>query len=44
MQKLKDNYSLSLKSMRKTISHFMIVLTMTHMMEFMSSATSVSVT
>jgi hypothetical protein len=44
MQKLKDNYSLSLKSMSKTISPFLIVLTMTHMMEFVSSAMSVSVT
>jgi hypothetical protein len=44
MKKLKDNYSLSLKSMSKTISHFLIVLTMTHMMEFVSSAASVSVT
>ena len=44
MQKLKDNYSLSLKSMSKTISPFLIILTMTHMMEFMSSAASALVT
>ena len=41
---LKDNYSLNFKSMSKTISPFLIILTMTHMMEFMSSATSTSVT
>jgi len=44
MQKLKDNYSLSLKSMSKTISPFLIILTMTHMIEFVSSAASVFVT
>ena len=44
MQKLKDNYSSSLKSMSKTISPFLIMLTMTHKMEFVSSAASVSVT
>ena len=43
-QKFRDNYSLSLKSMSKTISHFSIILTMTHMMEFVSSAASVFVT
>ena len=37
---LKDNYSSSLKSMNMTISHVLIILTMTHMMEFVSSATS----
>ena len=42
--KLKDNYSSSLKSMGKTISPFFIILTMTHMMEFVSSATSLFVT
>ena len=42
-KKLKDNYSLSLKSMSKTISPFLIMLTMTHM-EFVSSAASISVT
>ena len=31
---LKDNYSSNLKSMSKTISPFLIILTMTHMMEF----------
>ena len=41
---LKDNYSPSFKSMSKTISPFLIILTMTHMMEFVSSAASVSVT
>ena len=40
----KDNYSSSLMCMRKTISPFLIILTMTHMMEFVSSAASVSVT
>ena len=30
MQKLEDNYSSSLKSMSKTISPFLIILTMTH--------------
>jgi len=43
MQKLKDNYS-SLMSMSKTISTFLIILTMTHMIEFVSSAASVFVT
>ena len=42
--KLKDNYSLNLKSMSMTISPFLIILTMTHMMELVSSATPVSVT
>jgi hypothetical protein len=41
---LKDNYSLSLKSISMTISPFLIILTMTHMMEFMSSAASIFVT
>ena len=41
--KLKDNYSSSLKSISKTISPFLIILTMTHM-EFVSSAAFVSVT
>ena len=41
---LKDNYSLNFKSMSKTISPFLIILTMTHMMEFVSSAVSVFVT
>ena len=41
---LKDNYSLNFKSMSKTISPFLIILTMTHMMEFVSSAASVFVT
>ena len=41
---LKDNYSLNFKSMSKTISPFMIILTMTHMMEFVSSVASVFVT
>jgi hypothetical protein len=40
----KDNYSSNLKSMSKTISPFLIILTMTHMMEFASNAASVSVT
>ena len=44
MQKFRDNYSLSLKSMSKTISPFSIILTMTHMMEFVSSAASIFVT
>jgi hypothetical protein len=44
MQKLKYNYSSTLKSMSKTISPFFIKLTMTHMMEFVSSAMSISVT
>ena len=43
-KKLKDNYSSNLKSMRKTISPFLIKLTMTHKMEFVSSAAFVSVT
>ena len=42
--KLKDNYSSSLKFMSKTVSPFLIILTMTHMMEFISSAASVFVT
>ena len=42
--KLKDNYSSNLKSMSKTISPFLIKLTMTHKMEFLSSAAFVSVT
>ena len=42
--KLKDNYSSNLKSMSKTISPFLIILTISHMMEFVSSATSVLVT
>ena len=42
--KLKDNYSSNLKSMSKTISPFLIKLTMTHKMEFVSSAAFVSVT
>jgi hypothetical protein len=41
---LKDNYSSSLKSMSKTISSFLIILTMTHMMEFVSGAAFVPVT
>ena len=41
---LKDNYSLSFKSMSKTISSFLIILTMTHMMEFVSSASFVFIT
>jgi hypothetical protein len=40
----KDNYSLSLKSMSMTISPFLIIFTMTHMMELVSSAASVSIT
>ena len=40
----KDNYSSSLKSMSKTISPFLIILTMTHMMEFVSSAAYVFIT
>ena len=43
-KKLKDNYSSSLKSMSKTISPFLIILTMTHMIEFVSSAASVFIT
>ena len=42
--KLKDNYSSNLKSMSKTISPFLIKLTMTHKMEFVSSAAFVFVT
>jgi hypothetical protein len=41
---VKDNYSSSLKSMSKTILPLLIILTMTHMMEFMSGAAFVSVT
>ena len=41
---LKDNYSLNFKSMSKTISPFLIILTMTRVMEFVSSAASVFVT
>jgi hypothetical protein len=41
---LKDNYSSSLKSMSKTISPFLIILIITHIMEFMSGATFVSIT
>jgi hypothetical protein len=43
-KKLKDNYSLSLMSMSMTYSPFLIILTMIHMMEFVSSAASVFVT
>ena len=43
-KKLKDNYSSSLKYMSKTFSPFLIILTMTYMMEFMSSAASIFVT
>jgi hypothetical protein len=43
-KKLKDNYSLSLKSMNMTILPFLIILTMTHMIKFVSSAASVFVT
>ena len=43
-KKLKDNYLSSLKSMSKTFSPFLIILTMTHKMEFMSSAASVFIT
>ena len=39
-----DNYSLSLKSMSMTISPFLIILTMTHMMKLVSSAAFVFVT
>jgi hypothetical protein len=35
---------LLIKSMRKTISPLLIILTMTHMIEFMSSVASDSVT
>jgi hypothetical protein len=41
---LKDNYSSTLKSMSVTISPFLIILAMTHMIEFVSSAASVFVT
>jgi hypothetical protein len=41
---LEDKYSSSLKSMSKTISPFLIILTMTHMIKFVSSAASDSVT
>jgi hypothetical protein len=41
---LKDNYSSSLKSMSKAISPFLIILTRTHIMEFVSVAAFVSVT
>jgi hypothetical protein len=41
---LKDNYSSSLKSISKTISPFLIIFTMTHMIEFVSSAASIFVT
>ena len=44
MQKLKDNYSSSLKFMSKTISPFLIKVTMTHKIEFVSSALFVSIT
>jgi hypothetical protein len=44
MQKLKDNYSSSLKSMRKTISPSLIILTMIHNLGFVSSAASIFVT
>ena len=40
----KDNYSSNLKSMSKTISPFLIKLTMTHEMEFVSRAAFVSIT
>jgi hypothetical protein len=40
----KDNYLSSLKSTSKTISPFLIILTMTHMMEFVSGAAFVSLT
>jgi hypothetical protein len=41
---LKDNYSSSLKSISKTISPFLIKLTMTHMIKFVSSAASIFIT
>jgi hypothetical protein len=44
MQKLRDNYSSSLKSMSKTISPFLIIFTMTRKMEFVSGAAFMSVT
>ena len=43
-KKLKDNCSSNLMSLSKTISPFLIKLTMTHKMKFVSSATFVSVT
>ena len=43
-KKLKDNYSSSLKSISKTISPFLIILTMTHIMQLVSSVASVFVT
>ena len=46
-KKLKDNCSSNLMSLSKTISTFLIkltMLTMTHKMEFVSSATFVSIT
>ena len=43
-KKLKDNYSSSFESMSKTISPFLIILTMTHMIQFVSSVASVSIT
>ena len=43
-KKLVDNYSSNLKSMSKTTSPFLIKLTMTHKMEFVNSATFVSIT
>jgi hypothetical protein len=43
-KKLKDNYSSNLKSVSKTISPFLIKLTMTQMLESVSSAVSVFVT
>ena len=44
MQKTKHNYLSSLKSMSMTILPFLIILTMTHKMEFVSSAVSVFAT
>jgi hypothetical protein len=41
---LKDNYSSSLKSMSKTASPFLIILTITHIMEFVTGVAFVSVT
>jgi hypothetical protein len=41
---LKYNDSSSLKSMSKTISPFLIILTVTHIMEFVSGAAFFSVT
>ena len=43
-KKLKDNCSSNVMSLSKTISTFLIKLTMTHKMEFVSSAAFVSVT